>query len=206
MAHPEHRFDALTEEFYDHQLEALRAFARDHMPDGPVSVEIGSNKGKFVRELAQAHPETDYIGLEIRRKYAEMAQASLDELGLTRAHVLRADAAHALPILFDDGQIQEMFILYPDPWWKARHRKRRVVREDMLDVFARKMAPGAPLWIRTDVGPLGHDMRDEIHAHPSFEPLELEKYPMTPFPYSERDVRTIRKGMPVNLLYFQRVA
>lgn len=205
MAHPEHRFDSYIEDFKDHQLETLRSYARHSMDDTHLSVEIGSNKGKFLRELAQQYPEKHYIGLEIRAKYAEMAQMSLDEKHIKNARILRADVAYAFPLLFDDAQIDELFILYPDPWWKKRHKKRRVVRQEMLDLFAKKMRKGGIIWTRTDVGTLANDMRAELNAHPDFEPLPITEFPFTPFPYSERDVRTIGKSMPVHLLYYRRV-
>ncbi|MEM9798975.1 MAG: hypothetical protein AAGA20_01530 [Planctomycetota bacterium] len=205
MADLDHRFDAITEEFYDLQLAHLRQRAERGIPDG-VSVEIGANRGAFIRGMAELHPERHFIGIELRKKWAEYAQDSLERAGLdARAEVLRADATFALPILFDDAQIKELFILYPDPWWKTRHRKRRVVRDDLLDVIATKMAPGAPLWIRSDVGPLANDMRAVLNAHPKFRLLPLERYPKQPFPRSERDRLSIKKGMPVHILYYERV-
>jgi len=205
MADLDHRFDATTEEFYDLQLAALRQRAERGIPED-VSVEIGANRGAFIRGMAELYPERHFIGIELRKKWAEYAQESLERYGLdARAEVMRADATFALPILFDDAQIKELFILYPDPWWKTRHRKRRVVRDDLLDVIAKKMAPGAPLWIRSDVGPLANDMRAVLNAHPEFRLLPLERYPMQPFPRSERDRLSISKGMPVQILYYERV-
>jgi tRNA (guanine-N7-)-methyltransferase len=204
MADLSFRFDAITEEHYDRQLAELRDFARDHTLSADVGVEIGSNKGRFIHHLAQREPDRTLIGIEIRKKYAEMADARLRKDGLDAAHVLRADAELAIPILLDDGQLGDLWILYPDPWWKARHRKRRVVRTQTLDLYAAKMRPGGRLWVRTDVGPLANDMRADLNAHPDFEPMPLEDYPMTPFPYSERDVRSINMGMPVQLLYYVR--
>ncbi|MEM1347464.1 MAG: hypothetical protein AAGI01_02840 [Myxococcota bacterium] len=205
MADLDYRFDSITEEYYDLQLAALRARAAQGIPE-EVCVEIGANRGAFLRGMARRHPTRHFIGIELRKKWAEYAQESLERHRLAaRAEVLRADATFALPILFDDAQIKELFILYPDPWWKTRHRKRRVVRDDLLDVIARKMAPGAPLWIRSDVGPLANDMRAVLNTHPEFRLLPLERYPKEPFPRSERDRLSIQKDMPVQLLYYERV-
>ncbi len=208
MADLELRFDDIIETHYDRQLADIRAWATAHEADMParICVEVGSHRGQFLRRLAARHPDRFYLGVEIRKKWTEQANQRFSRDGLDNAHVLRADAAHLLPIAVDDGQLGECFILYPDPWWKTRHRKRRIVREEILDILAAKFAPGGHLWIRTDVGPLAHDMRDVLHDHPAFEPLPLSEYPRTPFPRSERDALTIQNGLPVHTLYFQRRA
>lgn len=204
MADLDLRFDDITEQYFDRQLAEIREFARSHPLPDAVSMEIGSNKGKFIRGLARANPDRYYLGIEIRRKWARMANKSYEREGLSNAHVMHADANLAVPVLLDDGQLHELFVLYPDPWWKARHRKRRVIRTESLDLLARKMAPGGKLWIRTDVGSLANDMRADLNAHPEFEPTQLSEYPLTPFPYSERDDVTITNELPVQLLYYTR--
>ena len=206
MADLDYRFDDVIEEHYDRQLAEVRAFARQADLGGHLALEIGSNRGQFLAGLAARHPERRYVGVELRKKWAEEANARLDELGLDHAHVLRADALFVLPIVFDPGQIDEVFVLYPDPWWKRRHRKRRIIRDEFLDLLAPRMAPGAPLWVRTDVGPLAHDMRDVLLDHPAFEPMPLADYPARPLPCSTRDTVTLRNELPVQLVYFRRVA
>lgn len=204
MADLELRFDEITEKYNDRQLSMLREYARTTPLPARVSLEIGSNKGRLIRALAQRHPEKFFLGIEYQKKLVRVAARRLRKKGLTNAHVLHANAELALPILIDDGQIAELFVYYPDPWWKKRHRKRRIIRPDTLDLLSPKLAPGAPLWIRTDVGPFANDMRGVLNAHPDFEPLPLEDYPLEPFPYSERDVVTIDNELPVHLLYYRR--
>ena len=198
------RFDDITEEFSDRMLAHIRDFARGTPLPQALTVEIGSNRGKFIEGLALRHPDRFFLGIELRAKYVQQANARYARLGLTNALILRADANLAMPILFDDGQLTELFALYPDPWWKKRHRKRRIIRPESLDLLARKLRPGGKLWVRTDVGPLANDMRATLNAHPEFEPTPLEQHPLDPFPYSERDTRSIRMGMPVQLLYYTR--
>ena len=204
MADLDLRFDELTEKYSSKPLAELRAFARERALPERLSMEIGSNKGQFLRRLAAAHPERFYLGVELRPKWAEQANASFERLGLENAHVLSADALLALPVLVDDGQLEELFVLYPDPWWKARHRRRRVIRAEHLDLLALKMRAGARLYVRTDVGPLANDMRADLNAHPAFEPLKLKAYPLQRLPYSERDSLTIANALPVQLLYYVR--
>lgn len=198
------RFDELTEKYYDRMLAHIREFAAQTTLPEALTVEIGSNRGKFIEGLAQRHPDRFFLGIELRAKFVRQANRRYERLGLKNAMVLRADANLAIPILFDDGQLEELFALYPDPWWKKRHRKRRIIRPDSLDLLSKKMCPGGRLMLRTDVGPLANDMRGTLNEHADFELLPFDDYPLDPFPYSERDTRSIGMGMPVQLLYYRR--
>lgn len=196
------RFEDYIEDNFDRMLAEIRDFARTRTLPEKLSLEIGSNKGRFLWGLAQRNTQQFYLGLEIRVKYADQANRLYEREGITNAHVLRADANLAIPILVDDGQLDELFLLYPDPWWKERHRKRRIIQPDFLDLMTRKMRPGGKLWIRTDVGPLANDMRADLNAHPNFELTPFDDYPLEAFPKSERDIITANKGMPVQTLYY----
>jgi len=205
MSDLEFRFDNYTEQFASKMLAELRAYAVDHPFDGPVSIEIGTNRGKFLTEIATAHPEKTYLGLELRKSFAGIAHRRLKRDGNTNADCIHADANLAIPILFDDGQIEEMFLLYPDPWWKARHHKRRIIQETFLDLMEQKMPSGGKIWIRTDVGPLADEMRDTLLLHKSFEPLPIEEYPLEAFPWTNREQHCFEAGIPSHLVYFYRV-
>jgi tRNA (guanine-N7-)-methyltransferase len=199
------RFDPITEQYNARALADVRAFAQTWTPRPPVSIEIGSNRGLFLRRLATEHPERDYLGIELRPKFAQTSEKSFARQGITNARVLACDAALALPILFGPGEIGELFVLYPDPWWKSRHRKRRIIRPDFLDLVAEKMVSGGKIWCRTDVGSLANDMRAVFNAHPAFRALHIDQFPTTPFLRSEREVRTIALGMPIHVLYYERI-
>lgn len=199
------RFDAYTEKFSSKMLAELRQFAEDHPFEGPVSVEIGANRGKFLVELAERHPEQTYVGLELRRSFAQLADRLLKRRGCHNSVCLHADANLAVPILLDDGQLQELFLLYPDPWWKARHAKRRIIQPDFLDILARKMPSGGMVWIRTDVGPLADEMRDTLIAHDAFEPLPFDEFPREAFPWTNREQHCFAAGIPAHLVYFRRI-
>ncbi len=204
MPNPDYRFDKYTEEYQAAELERVRAYARQaHLP-AQVSMEIGSNRGRFSSELAGRHPERYYLGVEWS-SLAKNARSRLKRDGVDNADVLAADANHVLPLVIDDGQLAELFLLFPDPWWKKRHRKRRVIQPAFLDLLAQKMACGGKLWIRTDVGPFADDMRETLAAHPAFEPVDVFDYPIEPFPRSTRERHVISNGIPVHTLYYERI-
>lgn len=205
MANLDLRFDAYTEEYSGRSLAELRSYALSHPIDGPISIEIGANRGKFLVDLAEINPDRRYLGIELRLSFARAAASLGKRRGCTNADTIHADANLAIPILIDDGQLEEMFLLYPDPWWKAKHHKRRMIQPDFLDLLAKKMPSGGKVWIRTDVGPLADDMRSTLTDHPEFEPLKLEEYPLNPFPWTNREVHCFERGFPAHLVYFRRI-
>jgi tRNA (guanine-N7-)-methyltransferase len=200
----DYRFDDITEKYASRQLAEIRDFARQHVLPDRLTLEIGSNRGRFIRAMAERDPDRAFLGVEMRYKYVETAREELAEHRISNAWVLCADVNHVLPVVIDDGQLTDVFLLYPDPWWKRQHRKRRVIQPAFLDRLAPKMAPGGKLWIRTDVGPFADDMRDVLVEHPDFEPTPAEDFPDEPFPRSTREKHVVREGIPVNLVYFQR--
>lgn len=205
MANLDFRFDDYTEKFSSKMLAELRSYALEHPFKGPVSIEIGANRGKFLTELAERHPEKTYLGIEIRRSFAGISHRRLKRHGCSNADCIHADANLAIPILFDDGQIDEFFLLYPDPWWKSRHHKRRIIQESFLDLMEKKMPKGGKVWIRTDVGPLADEMRDTLILHDAFEPIDPSEYPQEPLPWTNREQHCFEAGIPAHLVYFERV-
>ena len=119
--------------------------------EAPVELEIGSGKGLFLRTAAAAHPEVDYLGIEIAPRYAQFAAAGLDRRGLGNAVVVIGDAARLLEDLLPEAALAAVHVYFPDPWWKRRHKKRRVIRESFIADIARTLRPGGTLHFWTDV-------------------------------------------------------
>lgn len=205
MADLELRFDAYTEKFSSRSLVELREYATSNPFVGPVSIEIGSNRGRFLIDLARRNPDRQYLGIELRRSYAEASQSLARRTGVNNVWMIHADANLAIPILLDDGQLAEMFLLYPDPWWKSRHHKRRMIQPEFLDLLARKMPSGGKVWIRTDVGPLADDMRTTLIDHDAFRIMKQDEYPLEPFPWTNREYHWFAKHLPSHLVYFERI-
>lgn len=204
MADLDLRFDEYTEQYDSKMLERIRTYAREHPLPDRVSVEVGSNRGRFLAQLAEIRPDSFCLGIEIKRSLTRKARKRVRRAGVSNADVICADINLALPILFDDGQIQELFLLYPDPWWKKRHRKRRVIQAEFLDILAPKMAKHGKLWIRTDVGPFADEMRDVLLDHGDFTAMVPDEFPVEPFPITTRERYSFRDEIPANLVYFKR--
>jgi tRNA (guanine-N7-)-methyltransferase len=117
----------------------------------PLEVEVGSGKGMFLCRAAIAQPDHDFLGIEIAAKYARFAAARLAKLGVPNAAVIHGDALRFFAEVLPDASVTTVHIYFPDPWWKKRHLKRRIIRPSFVaDVF-RTLVPGGLLHFWTDV-------------------------------------------------------
>lgn len=201
-----YRFDDYTEEFHSKWLARIRKYAQSSsLPDNLI-LEIGSNRGRFLSRIASRFPDRFALGIEYRPKFTEIAERRLVRQEIDNAKILTADANLALPILIDDEQLGDIFIPFPDPWWKRKHRKRRIIQPEFLDLIAAKLKDHGHLWIRTDVGPLADDMQALIDAHPAFEPLPFDDLPtVDALPRTTREEKIIaHEQIPIHLVYYQR--
>jgi tRNA (guanine-N7-)-methyltransferase len=117
----------------------------------PLEVEVGSGKGLFLSAAATTQPDTDFFGIEIAPKYAEFAAARLARRDVANARLLNADAERFFSDVLPDDSLAAVHVYFPDPWWKARHRKRRVMNEKFLKNVERTLRPGGTLHFWTDV-------------------------------------------------------
>ena len=117
----------------------------------PLEVEVGSGKGLFLRSAAYAHPDRDFLGIEVVEKYAQFAAAGVAKRGLTNAIIVHGDGLRIFSELLPDNALAAVHVYFPDPWWKARHKKRRVMRESFLRDVERTLRPGGSLHFWTDV-------------------------------------------------------
>jgi len=116
-----------------------------------LEVEIGSGKGLFLRSAAAAHAERDFLGIEIAPRYARFAADGLARQGLGNALVVVGDAVRVFADILSDGVLAAVHIYFPDPWWKRRHKKRRVMRESLVRDIERALQPAGLLHYWTDV-------------------------------------------------------
>lgn len=114
-----------------------------------VWLEIGFGGGEHLAGQAARHPGTAFVGAEPFVDGVAKLLTAIDEQGLSNIRLRRGDARD-LVSTFSDASIDRAFILFPDPWPKARHRKRRLVQPDFVAELARILKPGAKLRFATD--------------------------------------------------------
>lgn len=145
---------------------------------GPLEVEVGTGKGMFLRKAAAGTPDVDFLGIEIALKYAKYAAAGLAKAELTNAAVIHGDALRFFAEWLPDLSVDAVHIYFPDPWWKKRHRKRRVMRESLVRDIFRVLIPGGRLHFWTDVADYFHESLAIIAACASLEgPLPVPEKP-----------------------------
>ena len=119
---------------------------------GPVEIEIGIGKGRFLIDAAQKHPQVNFLGLEWAAKYLRIAHARSLKSNLQNIRLVRADAQEFLEFFVASISVQAIHLYFPDPWPKKRHHKRRLFNQHFLREVERILKPGGRLWLATDHG------------------------------------------------------
>ncbi len=122
-------------------------FARD----APLEIEVGSGKGMFLVRASGERTEHNFLGCEIARNYARLAAARLARAGREHAVMVEGDALRLFHEVLPAACAHAVHVYFPDPWWKQRHRKRRVMKPEFLADIQRVLEPGGILHFWTDV-------------------------------------------------------
>ncbi len=175
-----------------------------------LEVEIGPGRGGFLFERALAEPRAGLVGLEVRRKWAAIVDARLAARGLAdRARVFAEDAKSALARLGPDASVRRVFLHFPDPWWKKRHQKRRVIDSGLLGEVARLLEAGGEIFVQTDVRERAAEYQSLLSCDARFLPAggHASDPQLRDNPYgarSPRERRAIADGLPVHRMCFVR--
>ena len=116
-----------------------------------LQVEIGSGKGLFLRNAAQQFPDHNFVGIEMAKKYTRYAAYQLARHKVGNAIMLDGDGLRFMSEFAQVESITAIHVYFPDPWWKERHRKRRILKKELLDDVHRTLVPGGELHFWTDV-------------------------------------------------------
>ena len=132
----------------------------------PVEIEIGCGKGTFLVEYARRRPDRNVLGIENQPRWVRWIEARLSRAPLPNARVLCADATLVVARFVRDASVDAYHLYFPDPWWKRRHEKRRVVDEDFARQVFRTLRRGGVLHLATDVAERFAAMREALAAEP----------------------------------------
>jgi tRNA (guanine-N7-)-methyltransferase len=178
-------------------------------PERPLHLDIGCARGRFLLAMAQVHPQRLHLGLEIRRSLVALADADRERLALDNLRLLFANANVSLPPWLaglPTGQLQLVTIQFPDPWFKLRHHKRRMVQPELLQALASALDPHGQLLLQSDVPMVMEQMLEAVAASGAFEPADdgtwLAENPL-PVP-TERERHVLQQGLPVYRRLFRR--
>jgi len=132
------------------ELDPVLDWASVFGNDRAVEIEIGIGKGRFLLASAQRRPETNFLGIEWAAKYLRIAQARGMKRGLCNLRLARVDAREFIEFFVPAESVQALHLLFPDPWPKKRHHKRRLVNLAFLTEVERILAPEGRWWLATD--------------------------------------------------------
>ena len=155
--------------------------APDALPEGgdpatlfprpaPVELEVGSGKGLFLATASALRPDTNFLGVEIAGGYARLCAGKLAATGRTNARIVHGDGTALVRDRMRDGCLAAVHVYFPDPWWKARHRKRRVLSEPFLRQVARVVVARGRLHVWTDVEEYFNETLEIAASTDLFEP------------------------------------
>jgi tRNA (guanine-N7-)-methyltransferase len=117
----------------------------------PLELEIGSGKGMFIGKAAGQYSEHNFLGIEISMKFARYSAARLIRQSRTNALIVCGDAARVLQEIIPQDTLAAVHVYFPDPWWKRAHRKRRILRAEVLQLVESRLLPDGVLHFWTDV-------------------------------------------------------
>jgi tRNA (guanine-N7-)-methyltransferase len=184
-------------------LDAPAAFGRD----APLIVEIGFGMGEGTAQIAQAHPENNYLGIEVHNPGVGSLLDKIGRLALTNVRIIQHDAVEVVRDMIAPDQLAGVHVFFPDPWHKKRHHKRRLLQPQFVALLASRIAPGGYLHVATDWA----DYAQQVLAVLGAEPLlinTVDGYAPRPSyrPLTRFEQRGVRLGHEVFDLVFRRRA
>jgi len=138
-----------------------------------VEVEVGCGKGLFMQTASGQYPQRNFLGVEIAKKYARHAATKLCKQGRGNAIMAHGDANILFNQLLQDASVSAVHVYFPDPWWKARHHKRRIMNAGFLEQVLRVLKPGGALHFWTDVQEYFDVSLELVAAETPFEGPQL---------------------------------
>lgn len=153
----------------------------------PLEIEVGSGKGLFLSGAAAACPDHDFLGIEIAERYAQFCAAKMVRLKLENVRIVHGDGLPIFAELLPSDSVAAVHVYFPDPWWKKRHKKRRVLNEQFLRNVERVLRTDGVLHFWTDVEEYFQTTLELIRAVTKLSgPFEVPEKP----PEHDLDFRT----------------
>lgn len=190
------------------ELDLNRVTVPLHWPEvfgriAPVDVEIGAGKGRFLLELAASRPERDILAVERAGKYHRLCCDRAARRGIGNVRVLRTTAEDLLFRLLPPAAVATFYVLFPDPWPKKRHHKRRLFTAAVVDAFRDALTDGGRLLVKTDHEGYGEVIAEVLSAAAGWNLLDPDEafagLPVTGFEHKYRI-----EGRPIRAFALQK--
>jgi tRNA (guanine-N7-)-methyltransferase len=174
----------------------------------PLALEVGCGTGHFIVQRALQQPETNFLAIDIYNKGCLKTCNKLEAAGIANVRVLRVEARELLIKTLPAESLQAIYINCPDPWPKKRHRGRRLVNRDFLEVTLRRLVPDGDFFFSSDQ----HDYTEQVAAALTEVPGFCNLLPaplaesLPGYPLSKYMRRFLDQGLPVHFIHRRRLA
>jgi tRNA (guanine-N7-)-methyltransferase len=187
----------------DGMLDVAALFGRE----APLVLEIGSGMGETTAAMAAADPDRDYLALEAHLPGVANLLGLVEELSLTNVRVGHGDALDLVRRAIPEGSLDAVHVYFPDPWPKARHHKRRIIRPDVVALIADRLRAGGMLYCATDWAEYAQEMLEVLGAEPWLANRCAGFAHRPPHrPVTKFEARAVRDGREVFDLCFARLS
>ena len=179
--------------------------------DLPLHFDIGCAKGKFLLEMAQLHSEMNFLGIEIRNSLVIDANKEKDKLGLTNLHYLFGSINYSASKILSSlppNIIQYITVQFPDPWFKRKHNKRRVIQPELVNILVDYLAVDGKIFLQSDIKEVAIEMSDRFADNSLLTRQHSETW-LAENPLSvatERELYVLQDNLPVYRTLFKKVS
>ena len=182
-------------------LDLERTFGRS----APKILEIGFGMGETTAAIAAAHPENDYLGIEVHTPGVGSLLKLIDGRGIGNLRLIQHDAVEVLREMISPGSLDGAHIFFPDPWPKKRHHKRRLVQPDFVALLASRIKPGGYVHLATDWQEYAEQMLAVLSAEPLLENTAAGYAPRPHYrPQTKFETRGLKLGHGVWDVVFRK--
>ncbi len=145
----------------------------------PVEIEIGPGKGTFLLTMARTCPERNFFGVEFSTRRAWRLARLIERDGPANALVIHADITCLVRTLIWPASVAAYHLYFPDPWWKRRHHRRRLFRDDFAVALARTLRPGGQIFLASDVAAYFAEIVQQLAALPELVQVPWQRDQVT---------------------------
>ena len=182
-------------------LDTAAAFGRE----APTILEIGFGMGETTADIAQAHPEVNYLAVDVHAPGVGSLLSQIEQRGLTNVRIVQHDAMDVVEHMLAPASLDGVFIFFPDPWPKKRHHKRRLIQPPFVRALALRLKPGGVLHLATDWQEYAEQMLAVLRAEPLLANTVASFAPRPQYrPLTKFEQRGLRLGHGVWDLLFRR--
>ena len=172
----------------------------------PIHLDIGCARGRFLLAMAEQNADVNYLGIEIREQLVESANKERDRLGLTNLHYLFGNMNSSAEVLLESlpkNSLKTISVQFPDPWFKKKHNKRRVVQPDLVTILVDYLADDGRVFLQSDIKEVAIEMRDRFAADSRLIQQHEEWLATNPLTVAtERELYVLKQDLPVYRVLF----